>query len=132
MNALMGDPTTEKLLPLIDAAADVGRRDFCIDAGWYDDDGDWWPSVGAWEPSTVRFGELGLPGLLQVIRDRGMTPGLWVEPEVVGVRSPVASDAAGGGVHAPRRRADRRARPVLPRPAQRGRPRRTSTPCSTG
>ncbi|GAA4739788.1 hypothetical protein GCM10025783_08250 [Amnibacterium soli] len=90
MNALMGDPTTEKLLPLIDAAASAGAEIFCIDAGWYDDDGDWWPSVGAWEPSTVRFGELGLPGLLQVIRDRGMTPGLWVEPEVVGVRSPVA------------------------------------------
>jgi alpha-galactosidase len=90
MNALMGDPTTEKLLPLIDAAAAVGAETFCIDAGWYDDDGDWWPSVGAWEPSTVRFGDLGLPGLLQVIRDRGMVPGLWVEPEVVGVRSPVA------------------------------------------
>ncbi|RIX27537.1 glycoside hydrolase family 36 protein [Amnibacterium setariae] len=90
MNALMGDPTTEKLLPLIDAAASVGAEVFCIDAGWYDDGGDWWPSVGAWEPSTVRFGDLGLPGLLQVIRDRGMTPGLWVEPEVVGVRSPVA------------------------------------------
>jgi alpha-galactosidase len=90
MNALMGDPTTEKLLPLIEAAAAAGAETFCIDAGWYDDDGDWWPSVGAWEPSTVRFGSLGLPGLLQVIRDRGMTPGLWVEPEVVGVRSPVA------------------------------------------
>jgi alpha-galactosidase len=91
MNALMGDPTTAKLLPLIDAAAAAGAETFCIDAGWYDDDGDWWPSVGAWEPSTVRFGELGLTGLLQVIRDRGMTPGLWVEPEVVGVRSPVAA-----------------------------------------
>lgn len=90
MNALMGDPTTEKLLPLIDAAATAGAGTFCIDAGWYDDDGDWWPSVGAWEPSTVRFGDLGLPGLLQIIRDRGMTPGLWVEPEVVGVRSPMA------------------------------------------
>lgn len=91
MNALMGDPTTEKLLPLIDAAAGVGAEVFCIDAGWYDDGGDWWPSVGAWEPSTVRFGERGLPGVLQHIRDRGMTPGLWVEPEVVGVLSPVAA-----------------------------------------
>lgn len=90
MNALFGDPTTEKLLPLIDAAATVGARYFCIDAGWYDDGGDWWPSVGAWEPSTVRFGQLGLSGVLDHIRDKGMVPGLWVEPEVVGVRSPVA------------------------------------------
>ncbi len=37
MNTLMGDPTTEKLLPLIDAAADAGAEVFCIDAGWYDD-----------------------------------------------------------------------------------------------
>ena len=91
MNALMGDPTTERLLPLVDAAAAAGARYFCIDAGWYDDGGDWWPSVGAWEPSTVRFGELGLAGMLEHIREKGMTPGLWVEPEVIGVLSPVAS-----------------------------------------
>jgi len=90
MNALMGDPTREKLLPLIDAAAEAGARYFCIDAGWYDDGGDWWPSVGEWQPSTVRFGPEGLIGILRYIRDRGMTPGLWVEPEVVGVRSAVA------------------------------------------
>ena len=42
MNALMGDPTTEKLLPLIDAAAETGAEYFCIDAGWYDDGGHWW------------------------------------------------------------------------------------------
>jgi alpha-galactosidase len=90
MNALMGDPTTAKLLPLIDAAASSGATYFCIDAGWYDDGGDWWPSVGAWEPSSVRFGERGLTGVLEYIREAGMTPGLWVEPEVVGVLSPVA------------------------------------------
>jgi alpha-galactosidase len=41
MNTLMGDPTTQKLLPLIDAAA---AEYFCVDAGWYDDsaDGGWW------------------------------------------------------------------------------------------
>ena len=91
MNALMGDPTTEKLLPLIDAARASGASYFCIDAGWYDDGGDWWPSVGAWEASTVRFGERGLTGVLDYIREAGMTPGLWVEPEVVGVLSPVAA-----------------------------------------
>ncbi|HWD77795.1 MAG TPA: alpha-galactosidase, partial [Kribbella sp.] len=44
MNTLQGDPTTEKLLPLIDAAADVGADYFCIDAGWYAE-GDWWNTV---------------------------------------------------------------------------------------
>lgn len=91
MNTLMGDPTTEKLLPLIDAAADIGADTFCIDAGWYDDGGNWWPSVGQWEPSTVRFPDGGLRRVLDRIRERGMRPGLWIEPEVVGVNSPMAS-----------------------------------------
>ena len=91
MNALMGDPTTEKLLPLIDAAAEAGAEYFCIDAGWYDDGGHWWPSVGDWQPSTTRFPDGGLRRVLDHIRDRGMLPGLWVEPEVIGVRSPAAA-----------------------------------------
>lgn len=90
MNALMGDPTTERLLPLIDAAARAGAQRFCIDAGWYDDGGDWWDSVGAWQPSSNRFGEEGLLGVLDYIRSRGMEPGLWIEAEVIGVKSPLA------------------------------------------
>ncbi|TDD60855.1 alpha-galactosidase [Kribbella antibiotica] len=90
MNTLMGDPTTAKLLPLIDAAAEVGAETFCIDAGWYDDDAQgWWDSVGAWEPAPNRFPG-GLSEVLDHIRDRGMVPGLWLEPEMVGVRSPIA------------------------------------------
>lgn len=90
MNTLNGDPTTEKLLPLVEAAASVGAEVFCIDAGWYDDGGDWWPSVGAWQPSTVRFAG-GLAEVTDRIRALGMVPGLWLEPESVGVLSPVAS-----------------------------------------
>ncbi|WP_197024642.1 glycoside hydrolase family 36 protein [Cellulomonas sp. KRMCY2] len=90
MNTLMGDPTTEKLEPLIRSAASVGAEYFCIDAGWYDDGGDWWDSVGQWEPSTKRFPGRGLGSLLQQIREAGMVPGLWLEPEVVGIRSPIA------------------------------------------
>ncbi|MDN0200073.1 alpha-galactosidase [Streptomyces sp. S.PNR 29] len=93
MNTLMGDPTTEKLLPLIDAAARAGAEYFCVDSGWYDDsaDGGWWDSVGAWQPSSRRFPGGGIQAVLERIRERGMVPGLWLEPEVVGVRSPVVS-----------------------------------------
>ncbi|MPY51075.1 alpha-galactosidase [Streptomyces acidicola] len=91
MNTLMGDPTTDKLLPLIDAAASVGAEYFCIDAGWYDDDAQgWWDSVGEWLPATSRFPDGGLAAVLAHIRSRAMVPGLWLEPEVVGVRSPIA------------------------------------------
>jgi alpha-galactosidase len=89
MNTLMGDPTTAKLLPLVDAAADVGAEVFCIDAGWYDNGSDWWDSVGEWQPSHTRFPR-GIEQVLARIRERGMVPGLWLEPEVVGVRSPMA------------------------------------------
>ncbi|MGP6172429.1 glycoside hydrolase family 36 protein [Microbacterium sp. A204] len=89
MNTLDGDPTTEKLLPLITAAAEVGAEVFCIDAGWYDDSGYWWDSVGEWLPSTTRFPG-GLAEVIAAIRDAGMSPGLWLEPEVIGVRSPMA------------------------------------------
>jgi len=35
MKHLDGDPTTERLLPLITAAARAGVECFCIDSGWY-------------------------------------------------------------------------------------------------
>jgi alpha-galactosidase len=90
MNTLMGEPTTERLLPLIDAAAAAGAEYFCIDAGWYAELGEpWWDTVGAWQPSATRFPH-GITEVLDRIRAHGMVPGLWLEPEVVGVASPVA------------------------------------------
>ena len=90
MNTLMANPTTERLLPLIDAAAAVGAEYFCIDAGWYAEvDEGWWDTVGGWRPSRSRFPG-GIAEVLDHIRSAGMVPGLWVEPEVVGVRSEVA------------------------------------------
>jgi alpha-galactosidase len=92
MNCLWGDPTTAKLLPLIDAAAEVGCEYFCIDCGWYSD-GAWWDGVGAWEPSAKRFPG-GIREVIERIRARGMVPGLWLELEVMGVKSPKLADAS--------------------------------------
>ncbi|WP_406214045.1 alpha-galactosidase [Streptomyces canus] len=90
MNTLMGDPTTDKLLPLVAAAGTAGAEVFVIDAGWYDDDAQgWWDAVGAWQPARGRFPG-GIQEVLDAIRGHGMVPGLWLEPEVVGVRSPLA------------------------------------------
>lgn len=88
MNCLMGDPTTPKLLPLIDAAADAGCDYFCIDCGWYDD-GPWWDGVGEWLPSKVRFPG-GIEEPLNYIRKRNMIPGLWLELEVIGIHCQLA------------------------------------------
>ncbi|BFV55665.1 hypothetical protein KCMC57_up07690 [Kitasatospora sp. CMC57] len=92
MNCLMGDPTTAALLPLVDAAAEAGAEYFVIDAGWYaEEQKSWWDTVGAWEPSVSRFpGERGIHEVLDRIRERHLVPGIWLEPEAVGVNSPMA------------------------------------------
>ena len=91
MNTLMADPTTEKLLPLVSAAAAAGAEYFCIDAGWYDNGAGWWDSAGDWAPSAARFPG-GLTEVLDHIRAEGMVPGLWLEPEVVGVGTAAARE----------------------------------------
>lgn len=96
MNALMGDPTEAKLLPLVEAAAQAGAEIFCIDAGWFDEGPTyWWDEVGEYEVSPTRFPR-GLNFVLDRIRQLGMTPGLWLEPEVIGVLSPLASSLPDG------------------------------------
>lgn len=89
MNCLMGDPTEDKILALVGPVAKSGAEFFVIDCGWYADDGNWWDDVGLWEPSKKRFPS-GFQNLLSKIREAGLRPGLWIEPEVVGVRSVVA------------------------------------------
>lgn len=91
MNCLMGDPSAEKIRALLAPAARAGAEYFCVDCGWYANDGDWWFDVGLWTESRVRF-PAGLRATLDEIREHGMRPGLWLEPEVVGVHSKVAEE----------------------------------------
>ena len=88
MNCLWADPTTEKEIPLIDAAAGLGCEYYCVDAGWYADGG-WWEEVGEWLPSARRFPG-GIKEPLDYIREKGMIPGLWLELEVMGINCPLA------------------------------------------
>lgn len=90
MNCLWADPTTEKELPMIDAAAAAGCEYYCIDAGWYAD-GYWWDEVGEWLPSEKRFPG-GLKQVIDYIREKGMVPGLWLEIETMGIRCPKAEE----------------------------------------
>jgi alpha-galactosidase len=90
MNSLFGDPTTEKELPLIAAAGALGCETYVIDAGWYADDGTWWDQVGDWQPSLKRFPG-GIGEVLDAIRVQGMTPGMWLEIEVMGINNPRAA-----------------------------------------
>ena len=90
MNCLWADPTEAKELPLIAAAARAGCEYFVIDAGWYADlHEDWSQTLGSWQPSASRWPH-GLKYLLDQIRQAGMVPGLWLEPEVAGPKSLLA------------------------------------------
>ena len=95
MNTLMGQPTTEALLPLIAAAAEAGAEYFCIDAGWFTDSTDYWSEVGEWREAPTRFTG-GLRAVTDAIRDAGMKVGLWIEPESVGCDSPVSESLPPG------------------------------------
>jgi alpha-galactosidase len=85
MNTLMAGPSTEKELPLIEAAARAGAEYYCIDAGWFGT-GNWWSDAGDWREAPGHFTG-GLISVIDAIRAHGMRPGLWLEPEAVGVDS---------------------------------------------
>ena len=90
MNCLWGDPSEEKELPLIEAAAKAGCEYYVIDAGWYAElHEDWSQTIGSWQPSPSRWPR-GLKFVLDKIREAQMVPGLWLEPEVAGVHSQLA------------------------------------------
>ena len=93
MNCMMGDPSTERLLPLIEAAAEVGSEYFVVDAGWFTENigGDdfWWDSIGVWKESKRRFPN-GFSEVFDAVRKKGMHPGLWIEIEGIGPDSPLA------------------------------------------
>lgn len=82
MNGIWSQPTAESLIPLIDAAADLGLEVFCIDAGWfrcYDDPTK--NAIGDYVVAEDRFKGYGLKGVLQYMKDKGMIPGIWLEIE---------------------------------------------------
>ncbi len=87
--AVYFDHRLDKLLELVDRAAEVGVERFVLDDGWFggrrDDTaglGDWWVSPQMWPD--------GLEPLISAVKAKGMQFGLWVEPEMVNMDSDLA------------------------------------------
>lgn len=80
MNCLWAMPTREKLIPLIDAAANVGAELFCIDDGWFIRNGDG-TDFGDWIENDSLFGEGGFKSIIDYIKSKGLIPGIWLELE---------------------------------------------------
>ena len=79
--AVYFDHRLDKLLELVDRAAEGGVERFVLDDGWFggrrDDTaglGDWWVSPQMWPD--------GLDPLISAVKAKGMQFGLWVEPEM--------------------------------------------------
>ncbi len=80
MNCLWAMPSREKLVPLIDTAAKIGVETFCIDDGWFirNENG---TDFGDWIENNEIFGDEGFKGIIDYIKSKGMTPGIWLELE---------------------------------------------------
>jgi alpha-galactosidase len=92
-------------LALARRAATLGVELFVVDDGWFhrrDSDarglGDWWPDADRF-PS-------GLAWLFERVRELGMAPGLWVEPEAVNPDSDLYRAHPDWVLHLPHRRRD--------------------------
>lgn len=92
MNGIWSHPTDQKLIPLIDAAAELGVEVFCIDAGWHS------PitskitlGIGDWCEDKSRFKNQSLKDIVDYIKNKGMTAGLWLELEACQLSSKIPS-----------------------------------------
>lgn len=81
-----------------DRAGGLGIEVCTLDAGWFgrpEPDSSWPEERGDWAMvNTARFPN-GLASLAAGVRERGMTFGVWLEPEAVGARARLRSDEPG-------------------------------------
>ena len=77
-----GNPTHENLEKIAECLEGRGFDYLVIDAGWYRKPGEGWSDCGGdWIPEEKEMLPKGLKATADMIRDHGMKPGLWFEPE---------------------------------------------------
>ena len=81
-----GNPNMENLGRIADRLAGTGVRYLVIDAGWYKSPeyNNWFNAAGDWIPSRQLFPEGDIGAATELIRSRGLIPGIWFEFENVG------------------------------------------------
>ena len=89
--AVYFDHSLEKLLPLVELAADLGVERFVLDDGWFTGRTDDRRALGDWTVDSERWPS-GLYPLTDAVTARGMDFGLWVEPEMVSADSQLARE----------------------------------------
>ena len=76
-----------KLVKLAKKGAEVGIELFVMDDGWFGERNDDTTSLGDWTTVNAKKIPHGLDGLCKKINNLGLKFGLWVEPEMVNVKS---------------------------------------------
>ncbi len=80
----MGNPSFESICRIVDIISDKDIDYFIIDAGWYADrDQGWENNMGDWDVSSELY-PMGMQAAVDKIREAGLKPGIWFEPEIVG------------------------------------------------
>ena len=87
MHLSWDSPTAENTAKYAPIVAKTGVEYYVIDCGWHNEEpGDKiYPFVGHWKESNARFPE-GVKKTTDYIRSLGMKPGLWIEPEIIGIQ----------------------------------------------
>lgn len=87
MHLSWDSPTEENTSRIARRAAEAGAEYYVIDCGWHNEEPGniIYPYVGQWRESKARFPH-GVRAVTDRIRSLGMKAGLWIEPEIVGVK----------------------------------------------
>lgn len=87
MHLSWDSPTEENTRLVAPTIAKTGVKYYVIDCGWHNEEpGNLiYPYVGQWKESKARFPS-GLRATTDFIRSLGMKPGLWIEPEIIGIQ----------------------------------------------
>jgi len=87
MHLSWDSPTEENTKKIAPVVAKTGVEYYVIDCGWHnEEDGDKvYPYIGQWKESKARFPH-GVRATTDFIRSLGMKAGLWIEPEVIGIK----------------------------------------------
>ena len=87
MHLSWDSPTAENTAKLLPVVAKTGVEYYVIDCGWHNEEpgNQVYPYVGQWKESKARFPQ-GVRKTTNLIRSFGMKAGLWIEPEIVGIK----------------------------------------------
>ena len=83
-----GNPSHENIASIVGALRGRGFDYLVIDAGWFrNSEYGWWETVGDWCVDERNLFPHGMGAAVRMIREAGMIPGIWFEPEVCGSAS---------------------------------------------